>query len=90
MTRIPTSSRGSDGSSSVVVSPLAPHTGCRLAAEVLPRLVAIQRACRWQEIEPAEAVRTVEALAGWAGEHLGVVLEYGCGCGSADTRRIAA
>jgi len=55
-------------------------SACRLVAEVSSRLMAIQFACRWVELTPAEKVDAVERLAGWAGEHLGVVIEQGCSC----------
>lgn len=54
-------------------------SSCRLT-EVPSRLAVVQAACPWPELTPAEAIPSVDRLAGWAAVHLGVVIERGCDC----------
>lgn len=56
------------------------RSDCRLAGEVLGRLMAIEMACRWSAVTPSDALSSVDRLAGWAAAHLAVVVEHGCDC----------
>ena len=85
MSTIEGTTRGALGSA----PPIGHTSSCRLG-EVSSRLLAIQRLCRWDAVTPEVALRGIEGIAGWAGEHLGVVMEYGCDCAGADDRRVAA
>ncbi len=82
MSTIEGTTRGAIGSA----PPIGHTSSCRLEVNVSSRIRAILFACHWGALTPEEKVRGIEGLAGWAGEHLGVVLEHGCGCGRADKR----